>query len=453
MNRNGLSNPVANQQAANTQPANAAQQFARTHSQPVAYNSLPDVDVRIDFENLYLGLEQAGLTTDFGSIIAAIQLAVGHLGNRITRTAYADWNALFKRASFDVQYALRRLGVEICEVVSQRGKNSCDMKIVDDVRTALEQDACASAARRKIVLVTGDSDFCTVVETSQKRGHQVIIVSLRSCLSRALEQIADEVHFLDDLLPPQANNVADHVAGIPAYAGLVMRIVHQLQQRAWTWIFVDKLTLSPAETELLRQAIAAGVFIRSERPIFRAGNSQPMGETIELNFKHPLLKVISHLCEWLPKHLAHCLHERHMPHVDSNYLARGMALNHLLRQYGVGQTRQDVEKWLDLAASTGIIVKKQQAHPDSPFKIINTWWLPEENHISNIGHPGQRQLIYTIEPTVGTCKTKTPAADRIKSTTASLPKSNVRNGPLDRNSPAAFLRSTTSRPISVFSIS
>ncbi len=358
-------------------PTTPSRCFTSTDPHMPARSSLPGVDVRIDFENLYLGLAQTGLTTDLGSIVAAIRLSVGHLGNCVKLTAYADWEALFKRASFDVQYALRRLDVEICEVVSQRGKNSCDMKIVDDVRNALEEDAFAAATPRTIVLVTGDSDFCTVVKTCQTRQHHVVIISLSSCLSRALAQLANEVYYLDDVFAPQATVSTDRVVGVPAYAGLALRIVHQLQQRKWTWIFLNKLALSPSENELLRQAVTAGVFTRSERPMFQANSSSPTGETIELNFKHPLLKVLSHLCEWLPKHLAHCLHERQLPHVDSNYLARGMTLNSLLRQYGVGQTRQEAEQWLNLAAAAGIIVKKQQGHPDVPYKMITTWWLPE----------------------------------------------------------------------------
>jgi uncharacterized LabA/DUF88 family protein len=427
--------------------ASATYRFRSTEALLTNSGSLPEVDVRIDFENLYLGMEQQGLTTDLEQIIAAIQLAAAEPGGHVTMVAYADWYALFKRASFEVQYALRRMGVEICDVASQRGKNSSDMRIVDDVRTLIEQDSFSPNSRRKIVLVTGDSDFCTIVKTSQTRGHKVSIISLRSCLSRALEQAANEVRYLDDLLAPQANDAVNEITEVSAYAGLVMRIVHQLHQHNWKWTYIDKLALPRFEEELLRQAILAGIFIRSERIAFDAGQSQHAAATITPNNGHPLVKVIHHLIEWLPDRIAYCLNEKHMPYVDSNFLARGMALDKILQQLGAGQNREEAEEWLGLAASIGVITKKQQSHPGSPSKIINTWWLPQENCVSNVAYTSHQQFSYAAEPESGAYTVKTSASSRIKSTHTRLPKSVVHDMPLNSKYLVAYYQSTATRPV------
>ncbi len=408
---------------------------------------LPEVDVRMDFENLYIGLERAGLSTDLKQIVEAVKVTVADLGTQVHLVAYADWDMLFNRASRAsraVKDKLQQWGVETCDVISQRGKNSSDMKIVDDVRTIIEQDSISFNPRRKIVLVTGDSDFCTVVKTSQKRGHVVIIVSLRSCLSRALEQAADEVRYFDDLLAAQANDTVNEISGVPAYAGLIIRIVNQLRQRNWKWAYIDKLALSSAEEEQLHQASMAGLFIRSERLVFGANNSQHAADTVAPNLAHPLVKAICHLIEWLPDRIAYCLHERHMPYVDSNFLARGMTLDQFLRQLGVGQSRQEAEAWLDLAASLGIITKKQQPHPDSPTKSIHTWWLPEEHHALSLANISRPQPTRTVNPVDETHRANVPTSNKIKHATADLLKLSVRAMPSGRSYHAAFHRPMTS---------
>jgi hypothetical protein len=66
-----------------------------------------------------------------------------------------------------------------------------------------------------------------------------------------------------------------------------------------------------------------------------------------------------------------------MPHVDSNFLATGMARDTALAEMNVGQSRSDAESWLYAAAAAGLVAVHQQPHPQQPSKLITTWRLPD----------------------------------------------------------------------------
>ncbi len=177
---------------------------------------LPDLkvsrlDIRLDYENLHIGLQRRGSPPEPKHLVEAVKAAVSDLGEIITITAYGDWSALAQGGSNDIQRELALLGVETRYQVNIRGKNSADMKIADDIRTLVEKDSGAPDAVDAIVLGTCDRDFRPSVESAKARGKRIVLLALQGGLSRELERVATEVRYLDKHLtitPAQSSTEA-----------------------------------------------------------------------------------------------------------------------------------------------------------------------------------------------------------------------------------------------------
>jgi uncharacterized LabA/DUF88 family protein len=164
---------------------------------------IPRIDVRIDIENIFLGLASHGWEPNLRELIEAIHQAVDDLGEIVAVTGYADWDELnqqYGEPDINWQRELTLAGGESHYVVNQHGKNTTDMKIADDIRTLVEHDPGGSSAIDIIVLVTMDRDFRYVMNTAQRRGKKVVVLALEGGLSRELEDAASEVRYLNDFL-------------------------------------------------------------------------------------------------------------------------------------------------------------------------------------------------------------------------------------------------------------
>jgi uncharacterized LabA/DUF88 family protein len=344
------------------------------------------LDVRLDYENLHIGVKQiTGRSPDPKQVIRAVRDAIKDKGEVVRIVAYADWGTLSKGSDKDIQRELALISVETCYLVNMCGKNSADMKIADDIRTLVEKSESDPDAVDGIVLGTGDRDFRSTVETAKARGKQVIVLSLREALSRELQRVAGEVRYLDDYLHLSTSTrqlPTGAVAPSNELAALIMRIEVWLRRRRWRWADKDKLLAAvastPSEIANLHRAIEAGVIAQQPRSVATANGRPRRAEVLMLDPGHPLVQTIRRLVEWTPTHIAYCLRDKGMPWVDSNFLAKGMAMDATFRRLGVGQTRADAEEWLELAAAHGVIVKKRRPHPGTPGRIIDTWWLPGE---------------------------------------------------------------------------
>lgn len=158
------------------------------------------VDVRLDFENLYYGMQENNWSLSIGSIVQNIKAAVSDLGEIVRIVAYADWGVLAKQSNKELQRDLELLGVKTRYQISIKGKNSADMEIVDDIYRLLGRDYTEDAVDI-VVIGTCDRDFRPVLETAQSRGKRIVVLGLQGKLSRELQNTAQEVRYLDQYYP------------------------------------------------------------------------------------------------------------------------------------------------------------------------------------------------------------------------------------------------------------
>lgn len=161
------------------------------------------LDVRIDLENIFIGLARQGWHTNFSELIEAIRAAVADLGEVVTVTGYADFDVLnrqYSNPNINLQREFVLAGGESRYVINQRGKNTADMKIVDDIRTLVEHSPISGSEIDIICLVTMDRDFRHVIETVQHRGRKVVVLGLEGELSNELKRTAGEVRYLNNFL-------------------------------------------------------------------------------------------------------------------------------------------------------------------------------------------------------------------------------------------------------------
>ncbi len=162
---------------------------------------IPRIDVRIDMENLVIGLLQLRWEPNMRDVVKAMRLALDDLGEVVSLTAYADWSQmkkLYSNKKIDYQREITLAGAESRYVISSAGKNTADMKIADDIRTIVERDYAAwGGAIDIIALVTMDRDFRPVVDTARIRGKRIVVLGLEHHLNHELMRAASEVRYLN----------------------------------------------------------------------------------------------------------------------------------------------------------------------------------------------------------------------------------------------------------------
>lgn len=167
---------------------------------------VPRLDVRLDFENLYIGLKRMGRPAEPEALINAVRRAVDDLGEITRITAYADWIILDRKNGPQIQRQLELADlVETRYQVNIKNKNSADMRIASDIHDHLEMDGLRPGPSMVdiFVLGTGDRDFRPVVQKIKDRGKKVIVLALKNSLSRLLMSAATEVRYLEDYLIPE----------------------------------------------------------------------------------------------------------------------------------------------------------------------------------------------------------------------------------------------------------
>jgi uncharacterized LabA/DUF88 family protein len=365
---------------------------------------IPQVDVRIDLENIFIGLVKRGWRPDMHELIAAIRRAMEEKsrGDIVSITGYADFAELNRHhggSNMDWQRELTLAGGESRYVVNQRGKNTADMKIADDIRTVVDQDSGSTGAIDVIGLVTMDRDFRHVVERVKVRGKKAIVMGLQDGLSRELATIASEVCYLDQYLKlPQAGRQESQRTAPPPpreEAAFMMKVGAWMNQNRFRFVFRDRLEEQFAEeSESLNKLIADGWLSATRNSSF---DGQNRARILEPNPDHTGACAARYLSGWIPSRVDYCLNQKGMPHVDSNFLANGMTRDRVLAEMGVGQTRSGAEEWLQAAAAAKLVVATEQPHPLRPDKLITTWRLPEK---AAAGHATPVEETESTEPPV-----------------------------------------------------
>ncbi|HEX5083168.1 MAG TPA: NYN domain-containing protein [Blastocatellia bacterium] len=176
------------------------------------------IAVFIDFENISLSAANHFGEFDLGLLLKAIQ----QRGRITLRRAYGDWSRLIKYRD-----ALRENAVELVQLysynVQQGGKNRADIRLVIDVMECLFMLDYIDT----IVIVSGDSDFSSLMSKAREYGKYTIGVGVQASTSDLLIKSCDEFIFYDKLVEeayeqikaPRASSVSEPVIEAPQVAG------------------------------------------------------------------------------------------------------------------------------------------------------------------------------------------------------------------------------------------
>jgi uncharacterized protein (TIGR00288 family) len=149
------------------------------------------IAVFIDFENISLSAANHFGEFDLGLLLKAIQ----QRGRITLRRAYGDWSRLIKYRD-----ALRENAVELVQLysynVEQGGKNRADIRLVIDVMESLFMLDYIDT----IVIVSGDSDFSSLMSKAREYGKYTIGVGVQASTSDLLIKACDEFIFYDKLV-------------------------------------------------------------------------------------------------------------------------------------------------------------------------------------------------------------------------------------------------------------
>lgn len=343
---------------------------------------IAQIDVRIDLENIFIGLVNSGWRPNLSELVSAIHRALEKQcgGEVVSTTGYADFDELNRHhggPQKNWQRELTLAGAESRYVINQHGKNTADMKIANDINTLIEHSNTAGGVIDVIGLATMDRDFRHVVEKVKQRGKRVIIVGLKNGLSRELQAVAEVCHLDDYLTLPKPNSENGDAQPEHEDVSLMMKVAAWMHRNRWRRAYRDQLDQEFGyAAELLGKLMASGWLVPTpDSPVDRQGRAR----ALEFNPDNPSAQAAYYLARWIPERIHFCLNRRQMPHVDTRYLAIGMAGDRTLSQLGIAQSRMAAENWLSAAANAGIVVASEQTHPLTPTKRITAWTLPTPN--------------------------------------------------------------------------
>jgi uncharacterized LabA/DUF88 family protein len=338
------------------------------------------VDVRIDYENLHGALAELGNTPRTEVIIEMIEAHLSDLGDIVNIVAYADWRALARQSGKDAENRLIRMGVETRNLINIKGKNSADMRVADDIRSIIERKPTDPQAIDIIVLCSSDRDFRPLLRTARKRGQKMILLAMECCIGDLLKSEAksDIRYFtLLERFPRQKNSYSDGASeedlwpeNLPL-SKLVMQIAGWFHNHNHPWATPNQiargLALDQQGRASLDKLIEDGVCKRrlSRRRVI-----------IRLDPEHKIARLALVLSQWLVEYFERELKDQDNLPINTDTVTRAIRRDPRCQRVGLGKNPNQIEAWLDLAVSAGILVKKLQQHSKSSRRYVNTWWLP-----------------------------------------------------------------------------
>jgi len=160
------------------------------------------LEIHIDYENIYYGLRQMGRRYFAEDVIYGIEAALRQSGRIVSGTAYADWGRLNRDCHCDIQRIFEEKGIHTRYTLT--GRNSADMALANNVRDSLETGLVNADT---IVIVSGDGDFLPVAKTIKQRGRRLIILACTRNINDAYQECANEVVLLDNYLKTQRYSI------------------------------------------------------------------------------------------------------------------------------------------------------------------------------------------------------------------------------------------------------
>ena len=159
----------------------------------------------IDFENVEISAVRQYGEFDLSLLLDRIR----PYGRSSIRRAYGDWSSSQMATYRDV---LREHAVELVHLYSysyqQGGKNRADIRLAIDVMEVVFTQRHIDA----VVIVSGDSDFSSLMSRIREYGKYTIGVGVKASTSDLLVSACDEFIFYDDLLPQRYENLKPEAA-------------------------------------------------------------------------------------------------------------------------------------------------------------------------------------------------------------------------------------------------
>jgi len=149
----------------------------------------------IDFENIKKGVEK-NFKKDVDIQIIVDKLA--EFGTLVVRKAYSDWSQNVKYKTI-----LLQSGIELIERSNLvEGKNGADIKLaIDAVELALRNTYIGTFA-----IVSGDSDFLSLIQKLREYNKKVIVVGGKGFTSKFIPKSCDEYISYENLLNIEKEN-------------------------------------------------------------------------------------------------------------------------------------------------------------------------------------------------------------------------------------------------------
>lgn len=214
----------------------------------------------IDFENIEIGLQKQH-KTKFS--IEPIINKLSELGVIRIRKAYADWVK-----NKDYRESLLNYGIELIEKPSlnTEGKNGADIKLtIDAVETAI-----TNANINTFAIVSGDSDFLSLIQKLRENGKYVIILSGEAFTSKLIIKNCDEFisyELIADIHEPESRKETSLQKDLSHAIDLLKDALRLLEdegkQLDYAGIKIKMLQIDPTFTEKKIGFSSFGNFIKS----------------------------------------------------------------------------------------------------------------------------------------------------------------------------------------------
>jgi len=237
----------------------------------------------VDFENLFYRVVESGREFNTPRAVRSlVALSRKVCGEGFTHTAvYANWDSITASARF-AQNDWAQVGWRTVAVPTREDQVS-DRVVKNLVDFVMSLDILEEARDRgfeHLFLVTGDADFCEVVERLKRLRRQVTVVALKSSMSYRLRQAADRVFLWE----------VDEIAGKATFP---LRPAQRPPKVS------PGLRRDPdaSELDLLRQALAAAQD--------DVGGAQVDWETVRDDYYLPLARCAPEEADALVRDLAH----------------------------------------------------------------------------------------------------------------------------------------------------
>ncbi|MEM7531193.1 MAG: NYN domain-containing protein [Chloroflexota bacterium] len=331
--------------------------------------------VWLDVENLLISLEkQHGIWPSTQEFVEALDQAKDDLAKKLPHVdrvlksrGFCDFFHLEEQFGRNLQRNLAELQVDTRYLVSTPGKNSADMKMINDIHEALYREPNLQT----VIMGTGDSDFLDIVEIAHSHNKNVGIIAVSNSLSKQLHNRADEVVFLDSYFTQWKSHATASPAKVTPnhkHIDLMMRLALKFYQNNWTYAFMWGLT-DIAPVEEWQPLVKDGLLRRDKKSEKRK---------LEFNTGNKFAQAIEYFVPWIIRRVDGLIQGQvetgQKEYIDTNFLVNGILRDGECKSWGIGKDRRDAAKWLEAAAQAGCIMKESRRHFNKSGKIVDTWW-------------------------------------------------------------------------------